>query len=820
MPRSLPFLLALLFVSNIILAQNKYTISGYVEDKESGEKLIGANVYDANTFQGTTTNAYGFFSLTLPEGAVKLTASFIGYSSIEEELELTENISKNYALEPKVILDAVEITAEESGEKIHEKAQMSTVSIPIQQIKSLPAFLGEVDIIKALQLMPGVQSGSEASSGLYVRGGGPDQNLILLDGVPVYNASHLFGFFSVFNADAIKSVELTKGGFPARYGGRLSSVLDIRMKEGNMNKFGGAVSLGIISSKIALEGPILKGKTSFMLSGRRTYFDLLTRPIIKAVSETNNTVAGYFFHDFNAKINHKFSDKDRLYLSAYTGRDKFYFKDEQEYELANSDETISDSYNGGLGWGNLTGMVRWNHLFTPKLFGNLTLTYSNYDIETKFGFREENFSQQDGVTSTEFQAGYLSGIEDWAGKIDFDFHPNPANYIRFGAITTFHTFNPGAQELKLESSDSDFGEINLDSTYNNNPINAVELGVYVEDDIKIGSRLRANVGLHFSGFAVDDAFYKSLQPRLSARYSLLENLSVKASYAQMRQYIHLLSNSSALNLPSDLWVPATGNVKPQASQQVAAGVAYTLKDKYEFSIEGYYKTMDNLITYLDGVSFVDGSTGWDEKIGQGSGEAYGAEFLVQKKTGKTTGWIGYTLSWSTREFDERINNGLPFFYKYDRRHDVAIALVHRVSKRIELSSAWVFGTGNAVTLPIARYGKPEFPDRESFNYAYNSIFGWGDETKHYAGRNGFRMPNYHRLDVSCTFIKQKKTGERRWNIAAYNAYNRNNPFFLYEDREGEEVIDDNGNLTWQSKRVYKQVSIFPIIPSVSYSRTF
>ncbi len=787
----------------VTLAQEKFTISGYIEDAKTGEKLIGANIYDAKTFKGTTSNAYGFYSLTLPSDSVDLVISFIGYNKISERIKLDANREQNFALGADVLLDEVEITAEEASEQIHEKSQMSSVSIPMSQIKSLPAFLGEVDVIKALQLLPGVQSGSEASSGLYVRGGGPDQNLILLDGVPVYNASHLFGFFSVFNADAINSVELIKGGFPARYGGRLSSVVDIRMKEGNTKKFGASLSVGLISSKLTLEGPIIKDKTSFIISGRRTYIDLLARPFILAASEGEG-IGGYFFHDFNAKVNHKFSEKDRLYLSTYTGRDKFYFNQKEK------DGELSNQYKASLGWGNWTGMMRWNHVFTPKLFGNLTATYSSYDLATDLEYEESDLDDEGNVVKDRFKAGYESGIEDWGAKLDFDYSPTPSQFIRFGAGATQHTFSPGARQFKLTSDEET--ELSLDTIIADNEVKALEIDAYIEDDIKLGSRLKVNAGLHFSGFKVDDAFYKSVQPRLSARFLVSPQLSLKASYAEMQQFIHLLSNSSALDLPSDLWVPATAKVKPQKSRQVAAGVAQTLFDKYELSVEGYYKTMDNLIAYLDGASYFDGSKDWQDKVASGSGEAYGLEFLFQKKTGKTTGWLGYTLSWSNRQFDERINNGEPFPYKYDRRHDIAIALIHRFSDRIELSANWVFGTGNAVTLPIARYPRAELANEEN---GWINAFGYGD-VKHFDSRNGYRMRNYHRLDWGLSFFKKKKRGERRWNLGFYNLYSRKNPFFIFEDQQYYSDGQGNGRF----RRVYKQVSIFPILPSFSYNRSW
>ena len=442
---------------------------------------------------------------------------------------------------------------------------MSSISVPIDQIKSLPAFLGEVDVMKVLQLLPGVQSGSEGSSGLYVRGGGPDQNLILLDGVPVYNASHLFGFFSVFNSDAINNVQLIKGGFPARYGGRLSSVIDISMKEGNMKEFHGEGSIGLIASKLTLEGPIAKEKTSFIVSARRTYIDLIARPLIKASTDGDETV-GYYFYDVNAKINHKFSDKDRLYLSAYLGDDKGYSFYKDEYDRTKYEEEVA------LRWGNITSALRWNHVYNPKLFSNLTLTYSRYRFNTLAEEKEETINSNGDKSSYYFKWLYQSGINDLAAKIDFDFIPAPNHYIRFGANAIYHTFSPGALNVKED--------VVIDTTLGASKTYALEYAAYVEDDFDITRWLKVNAGLHFSAFQVNDQWYTSLQPRLATRFLLTDELSLKASYVKMTQYIHLLTNSG-IGLPTDLWVPATEKIKPQQAHQVALGLARNFKRKYE-----------------------------------------------------------------------------------------------------------------------------------------------------------------------------------------------------------------------------------------------
>ncbi len=779
----------LLLLPAFAFSQN-YTISGYVEDVSTGEKMLGASIYDLRSGKGTTTNGYGFFSITLPKDSVTLRVSFVGFRTQKIEAYLDQNLSLNFTMEGSEQLKEVEILASES-EKIQEKSEMSTIDVSMQKVKALPVLLGEQDIIKTIQLLPGVQSGSEGGSGLYVRGGGPDQNLILLDGVPVYNASHLFGFFSVFNADAINSVKLIKGGFPAHYGGRLSSVIDIRMKEGNMKEFHGEGSIGLISSKLLLEGPIVKDKTSFIISGRRTYIDVLTRPLIKNASE-NGSYAGYYFYDVNAKINHKFSDRSRLYLSAYNGKDDFYSRFKDQY--VDNGTTYDYDERGGLDWGNTIAALRWNYLITPKLFSNTTLTYSKYKFNV--GFEEEDTQTSSSGTQTQsFAFSYISGIQDLSAKIDFDYTPIPDHYVKFGAGYTAHKFTPGVNQFS-----QDQGGISLiDTTFGSDLINAGEFWAYVEDDIKINSKIKTNIGLHFSGFMVNGHFYNSIQPRFSGRYLINENTSFKASYSHMAQYLHLLTNVG-IGLPTDLWVPPTEDIRPQLSHQVAAGVAHTTKKGYEVSVEGYYKTMDNLIEYKEGASFFASNSDWQDQVEVGRGWSYGGEFLLEKKRGKTTGWIGYTLSWTNRQFDN-LNFGQVYPYRYDRRHDIGAAITHKFNDQVDVGVVWVYGTGNAVTLGTERY------------FAYDGLFNadqfWGpNEIEHIESRNNYRMPSYHRLDVGVNLHKTKKWGEQTWSFGIYNVYSRQNPFYLYFS------YDDSGN------RRLTQVSLFPFIPSFSYSFKF
>ncbi|PJJ58801.1 TonB-dependent receptor [Hymenobacter chitinivorans] len=791
--RSLLLLGVLLAAAPAARAQQpgKLTISGYVRDQATGENLIGVAVMNPATGQGTATNNYGFYSLTLPAASdsLRLFVSYLGYEKGRFAVKAERNVSHDFRLRPlSAEIAGVEVVGAKE-EKIAQSTRMGTINVPIAQIKTLPALFGETDVLKVLQLLPGVQSGGEGTSGLYVRGGSPDQNLILLDGTPVYNAAHLFGFFSVFNADALNNVELIKGGFPARYGGRLSSVLDISMKEGNMQEFHGEGAIGIVASKLTLEGPIKKDTASFIISARRTYIDLLARPLInlalanEGIPFDERPTVGYFFHDLNGKLNWKVSRRDRLYLSAYTGYDKFYGR----YNDKNDDGTYYKE-NDGLGWGNLTAALRWNHVLNDRLFMNTHFTYSKYQFNV--GIAQETKLLDNGQPRVEkFALRYLSNIRDLSLKADLDYVPNPDHYIRFGGQYILHSFRPGALQVKGEgAADIESGVQTL----------ASEASLYAEDDYRLTDRLKVNAGLRLNSFLVDNKVYPSVEPRLAARFLLTEDWALKASYARTTQYIHLLTNSG-IGLPTDLWVPATAKVKPQRAQQLSLGAARSLQHKgeeYELSLEAYYKPMQNLIEYREGASFL-GTTDskWQDKVTSGQGWAYGAEVFLQKKSGRTTGWIGYTLAWSNRKFAE-LNQGQLYPYKYDRRHDASLVIVHKFSSTFTLSGTWVYGTGNATTLSEGR-----------FRLAPN------EQYEEYGPRNSYRMRAYHRLDLDLSKTKKKKWGEVVNSFSLYNAYSRRNPYYMYLAR-------DYDYQTGQNKSVYKQISLFPIIPSFSKSFKF
>jgi len=823
-------LICSLIVSIFSQAQN-YTISGYITDAKNGETLISASIFDANTSKGNVSNAYGFYSLSVPKGDVDIEYSYVGFSTQSRKFKLSKDTVINIRLVESIELQEVVVIGNRKELGV-QGSQMSAIDVPISQIKSVPTLFGETDIIKALQLLPGVKAGTEGSAGMYVRGGGPDENLLLLDGVPVYNVNHMFGFFSVFNADAVKNVTLYKGSFPARFGGRLSSVVDIRMKDGDETKYHGNVTIGLISSKINIEGPIIKGKTTFDFSARRTYGDLLLQPIIAIAAKQNGagkTSAGYYFYDLNAKVSHKFSDKDRLFLSTYMGDDVIY---------ANMQESYSDygvgTQTGRLkmnwNWGNLISALRWNHVINNKLFMNTTAAFTRYRFYMGVGTEYETIIKSPPSTTNEsITLGYKSGIEDYSAKVDFDYIPDPNHDIKFGANYTNHTFRPGVTIAQIKVTGNTMVQP-MDTTIGNQEVFSHEMMAYFEDNINLGSAVKANIGLHYSNFFVQNEFYQSLQPRLGLRVLLTDKLSLKAGYASMSQYIHLLSNSN-ISLPTDLWVPVTKRIEPMKSHQYSAGVFYNLLNIVDFSVEGYYKSMDNLIEYKDGATFFGSSTGWEDKVSMGRGWAYGVEFLAQKSIGKTTGWVGYTWSKSERLFDrpgQELNNGVAFPAKYDRRHDLSIVVSHAFSDRFDMAATWVYSTGSCGTLALQNYGGTSIPQsNSSYNYGYIDGNTYGEiktvsnpinaTLPYVSSRNNFRYDPYHRLDLGMNFHKQLKHGRRTWNISVYNAYNQLNPFlttvtskYTYNPITGQS----------SEKRALTQISIFPIIPSVSYTYKF
>lgn len=788
------FFLLLLLLPIGLAAQ---TISGVITDAKTGETLIGATVLDEDSGKGTISNAYGRYSLTLRADSVHLRISYIGYQAQYHTINLKGDQQLNIVLVPSVELDEVTITADRVGSP--KISQMSAIQLPTEQLKLVPVIFGETDVLKAIQLLPGVQSGTEGMNGIYVRGGGPDENLFLLDGIPLYNVNHLGGFFSAFNGDAIKNVTLYKGSFPARFSGRISSVLDITTNNGNDKEWHGGASVGLIAAKINVEGPIVKERTTLSVSLRRTYGDLLIQPTLWTVAAASSETgisglnAGYYFYDLNAKVTHKFNDRSRLYATFYSGDDEAYMRvNVNDISYSGYKEYMKLSYK----WGNLATAVRWNYELNPKLFMNVTGSFTRYRQRLSLGLEEEwrEYGQQ---YKDEVEMGLNSGISDIAARVDFDYDPSPDHAIKFGGTATHHIFTPQTQSARMRLTDV----ATLDTTYGESQIHAEEFTLYAEDDWSLTEALKINAGLALTGFLVEGKFYPSPQPRLSGRFMLTDDISLKAGYSYMTQYMHLLSSTN-ISLPTDLWVPVTARIQPMNSHQVAAGVFYSWRSLVDFSVEGYYKWMNNLLEYKPGSTFLGSSEGWENMVCMGRGYAYGIEFLAQKTIGQLTGWFGYTWSRTIRQFDtpgEELNGGKPFPAKYDRIHDISITLQYKPNDRFDAGVTWVYATGNTATLAMQQIG----------------IEGMYGAVNFVESRNNFRLPSYHRLDLSVNFHKKKRYGIRTWNISIYNAYNQQNPFIIYPKQI--ERWDSQGV---EYSTVLMQRSLFPIIPSVSYIYKF
>ena len=814
------YVLLLMLVISVGISAQFYTISGYVTDSKSSESLINASVFDHQTRKGTVSNEYGFYSITLPAGEIALQFTYVGFQPERRTFVLDKDTTINISLKESIVLQEITVTGHQKITGV-QSTQMSAVEVPIAQIKTVPTLFGEADLIKALQLLPGVQAGSEGSTGMYVRGGGPDENLFLLDGIPVYNINHLAGFFSVFNPDAVKNVTLYKGNFPARFGGRLSSVIDVRMNDGNNKAMHGNLSVGLISSKINLEGPLFTENTTFNFSARRTYFDLLAQPLLAIAAKAENgenfdgsMSAGYYFYDLNGKISHKISEKDRLYLSLYMGDDAIYAKFRSRYSDTDVSK-MSEQLKLDWDWGNIVSSLRWNHVASNRLFMNSTLAYTRYRFDMYINSHfEETRKNPPSSSLVDYMVGYKSGIEDYTAKVDFDYAPHPDHDVKFGANYTYHTFRPGVSvsqnEIKYNNE-----TIKNDTLFGDKNVYSHETMAYAEDNITLGQALKLNLGLHYSTFNVQQENYNSIQPRISLRWLLSDRVSVKGGYAAMSQYVHLLSNSS-VSLPTDLWVPVTRRIEPMRSHQYSAGVFYNFRDLIDFSVEAYYKSMHNLIEYRDGASFLGSTTGWEDKVAMGEGWSYGVEFLAQKSIGKTTGWIGYTWAKAERKFDrpgQEINYGRIFPAKYDRRHDFSLVVSHKFSEKFDLAGTWVISSGNTGTLALQQFEGTPVP---------GDMWGWRPDLNYISSRNNYRFNAYHRMDIGMNFHKKKKNGVRTWNISIYNTYNNNNPFMVYPAEISEPVTTTPSNnpvqyTEYTTRKVFKQISIFPVIPSIAYS---
>ena len=765
----------------------RYTLNGYVRDSLSGELIIGASITASRNGEtkGVASNQYGFYSITLEDGRYTISVSHISYQSKIVEVDLNQNLNLNLDLLSKTAASEAVVVYSRRRDANVKNAQMGKIDLSIDKIKSIPAFMGEIDILKAIQLLPGVRNAGEGNAGFYVRGGGPDQNLIMLDDAVVYNTGHLFGFFSIFNSDAIKNVSLIKGGMPPQYGGRISSVLDVAMKDGNINKFQSEGGIGLIASRFSVQGPLKKDKASFIVSARRTYIDALVKPFVKKSSSFYGS--GYYFYDLNAKVNYRFSEKDRLFLSGYLGRDVFDFNNEKQ------------SFKSRIPWGNSTATLRWNHVFNRRLFANTTLVYNDY----KFSF---------SAAQNDFALSLSSGIRDGNAKIDFDYYPLPQHKLKFGGLYTYHKFIPNVVSGHQDSII--FKPNNEETKYAN------ETALYLQDDWELSNKIKINYGVRYSTFTqigpytkyirdangnkIDSTVYKGfepiksyggLEPRLTIRYAINDETSVKAAVTRNYQYIHLVSNAGT-TLPTDLWVPSTYIVKPQVSWQYSAGLFKNFQNNsYETSLEIYYKNMKNQIEYAEG--YTPSLSDPEDQFVFGRGWSYGSELFINKIKGRFTGWIGYTLSWTWRKFKD-LNDDQKYPSKFDRRHDLSVVGNYELNTKWKFGAVFVYGTGNATTLP------------ERF-YIINGVL-----TQEYSKINQYRLKAYHRLDLAATYTpvpKKKRKVQSFWVFSIYNVYSRLNPYFIYFDQTGSLY---NGTLKIQAK----QVSLFPILPAVTWNFRF
>lgn len=768
------------------------TVSGYVTDAATGEALIGAAVYAPDLGRGATTNAYGFYTLPLPAGRHRLVASYVGLTPADTVLALRADARRDVAL----AADPAEI-----GEVVVESSEVRavraypSVALTGEDVQALPAVAGEADLLKALQGEPGVGGGVEGTAGLHVRGGSPDQSLVLLDGIPVYNASHLFGFLSTFNAEAVKHVELFKGGFPARYGGRLSSVVDVRMREGNREGARRHARIGLLSGSVIAEGPLDAADGSYMVAGRRTYVDLLAAPVLAATGGIDGVTPTAYFYDLNAKANARVSGRDRVYVSLYAGRDRF------AGEAEDSDGT-EETAGGFLTWGNATGALRWTSALSDRLFAATTLTASDYGFDV--GAEAVQINPSTGAEEP-YGARYVSGIRDVALHTDLDWRPAAGHTVRLGGSVVRHRYTPGVFEYDPSGAASD-------TTLGADPVGSWEGAVYVEDEAAVGPAL-VNLGLRASGYAVDGRTYGALEPRVGVRLDLGGGLAARGSVARMTQYLHLLTTVGGLGLPADLWVPATGRVPPERSWQAAVGVegaATTGLGRTRWSLDGYVKDMDGLVTYREGAGLVRADADWQGQVTTGGGRAAGLELSVAHESARTAARLAYTLAHADRQFDA-VDGGARYPYRYDRRHDLGLGLRHRLSGRVDVSAQFVYQSGLPFTVPAATY----FAANPGFELAYPSDIGsYGSEqTFTYGARNGARLPAAHRLDLGATWFFRRGDRPHALSFDVYNVYNRRNPLYA---EVGVRPDPESG----EPRRVLVGKGVLPVLPSVSYQFSF
>lgn len=795
-------------VGRIVVLKKKvrnFVVSGYVVD-EGSETLLSATVYDWQNKAGTVTNNFGFYSVRLPEGKVSMSASYVGYNELKKDFYLNKDTVVTFVLRPNTVLSEVIVSADSINSPLRT-TQLGNVTLSQSDILSVTSVLSSPDLIRRLQQLPGVAAGTELVAGMYVRGGNSDENLYLIDGNPLYQINHLGGLFSAFNIDAIKTVDFFKGGFPARYGGRLSSVVDVRTKDGNMKEYHGNFSIGLLEGRLQFEGPIVKDRTSFNVALRRSWLDVLTVPgfaIFNTCNKNNRINFRYAFHDLNAKVTHRFSENNKLSMSLYSGYDVLKNSSYVKEEMSSDYDKIN------LGWGNLVASLNWNYAFHPTLYGDISAVYSQFKTKVGDEYREKYYDSKTGEWNTKSisEAENQTLIRDAGYRANFDWRPSSRNHIRFGSDFLFHIFKP-QRNMSYEFVKGGEGEKDKELRRNAKvpSVQAQEFSLYAEDDIDILDWWKLNLGVRGTIFHVEDKNYWSVEPRVSTRFTLMPGkLSFKAAYTEMSQYVHMLS-TTYLSLPTDMWVPVTNRVKPMRSRQVAAGFYFNLPWKLEAEVEGYYKTSDNVIENHNMPRLVADYSTWEDNVISGKGRSYGVELALRRTVGKTRGEASYTLSWTDRKFDE-FWDGAWFPARFDNRHRFNISVAHRFNKKLELFAAWVYATGNRVTVALENY-----ETQNSHNGSVSSTEGF------YEYPNNIKLPAYHRLDLGLNIYKKTKRGhEGIWNISLYNAYCRFNPLrvTVYDP---DSYYFENGEMVKKPFKVRSE-GIIPIIPSFSYTLKF
>ena len=781
-----------------------YAISGFVRDSASYENLISATILEKKSGTGTVTNSYGFYSLNLPPGEVTLRVSYVGYQVKEFKFTLERDTLVDLPLEREGLLKEVVVTGFNPVSTVLN-ARTGVVDVSVDQIRQTPALLGEADLIKTIQQLPGVAVGMEGMSGMYVRGGNADENLFLLDGNPVYHMNHMLGFFSAFNPDAIKKVSFYKGSFPAEYGGRLSSIVDVRMNDGDRQEYHGNLSIGLLSARANLEGPIVKGKSSFHVSVRRTWLDLITWGILSVQDKEKDDkkVGGYHFFDINTKVNHSFSDRSRMYLSFYMGQDSYH-----EGEQSRSGEDLTDLR---WRWGNLIGSAGWSYVFSNGLFGDFNVGYSRYRSRILTEDVNAHWFKTDGLKQLQsIKGNYSSQMEDVSIRSSFDYRPGSAHSFKFGSDYRLHVFKPENNELSTLYMDSLVAQ-HTNTVFTRSELLGHELSLFGEDEIQLTDRIKMIGGLRYTLFNVQGQTYHSFQPRLSARYLFNKKLSVKAAYTKMNQYVHLLSNGN-ISQPTDIWVPVTRRIRPMFSNQFDAGVYYQPVKGYHLSLEAYYKYRRNLIEYKDNSLAFPAFTEWEDRVALGKGYDYGIEFLAEKRTGRTTGSASYTLSRSDRVFpDGSVNRGKRYPSQFDNRHKINLLVNHKFSHNIEFTAHWTYAGGNRITLPEQFHlVDPGGLLLNTVPYYYYLVVGVADE------KNNYRLPAFHKLDVGVNFYRHKKNGRMGiWNVSIYNLYSRKNIFNATTYIGQGYIMDDPA-----FRMLLEKHTLFPILPSLSYTYKF